>query len=92
MLFRSGAVLEAAAMGAYAYALQAPQGHIINLPGGYLQYGGGVPMHTWPGVCRYGMPRGDVSEPKARQQYVDFFLGPMDGKAGQRVIEVAEGL
>lgn len=96
--FESGAVFEAVAMGAYSIAYGVPQSHIAGLPGGSLQYGGHmgryVGMHLAPGVAQYGLPAGPVPhpEPQARQSYVDFYLGPLDGKAGQRVIEVAEGL
>lgn len=90
--FESGAVFEAALMGAYSVAIPVPQPHIIDLPGGRLQYGG-VPMHDWPGVAQYGLPTGAVPAvaPEARTRYVERFLGPCDGKVAQRILDIAEG-
>ena len=99
--FESGAVWEAALMGAYSYAIPVPQSHIINLPGGRLQYGGDALMHDWPAVSQYGMegpgrvPQRIIRRPRvdqeARRAYLDHFLGPCDGKAGERVVQMAEG-
>ena len=94
--FESGAGLEAALMGAYSIAIHVPQPHIIGLPGGRLQYGG-VDMHEWPGVTQYGLHRWHDRrpvpsvDPEQRQKYLDHFVGACDGRAGERVVQIAEG-
>ena len=94
--FESGAALECALMGAYGYVLNVPQTHVDALPGAqhiYWRKGQEAPrMHCWPGVTQYGVPT-DFSEvdPAARQAYIEHFIGPCDGKAGERVIDVCEG-
>ena len=90
--FESGAGLEAALMGAYSIAIAVPQSHIIDLPGGTLQYGGASAMHDWPGVAQYGWPDGVVfTSETQRAKYLEFFVGSTDGRSGERVIQVAEG-
>lgn len=93
--FESGAGLEAALMGCYSIAVAVPQPHIIDLPGGRLQYGV-VAMHAWPGVACYGLelptgPRLSTAvDPEARAKYLAAYVGNCDGQAGRRVVEVAE--
>ena len=89
--FESGCVWESALMGCYSYAIQVPQTHIIDLPGGRLQYGG-VPMHDWPGVAQYGLPQGVIlTSATQRAKYLEHFVGACDGRAGERVVQLAEG-
>ncbi len=91
--FESGAGLEAALMGAYSIAIEVPQPHIIDLPGGRLQYGK-VAMHDWPSVAQYGLPMDRVPDvdPEQRGIYLSKFVGECDGRAGERVVDVATGV
>ena len=91
--FESGAVFECAVMGAYSLAVQVPQTHVSGLRGGAEQYGGISKMHHWPGVSQYGLPWGAVptQDGDAQAAYLEHFLGPCDGNAGDRVVTVAEG-
>ena len=90
--FESGAGLEAALMGCYSIAIAVPQSHIIGLPGGALQYGGASALHDWPGVAQYGWPEGVVfTSETQRAKYLTHFVGECDGRAGERVVHIAEG-
>lgn len=90
--FESGAGLEAALMGAYSVALLAPQSHVKKLPGGDRQYGG-VAMHDWPGVACYGLPAEERTvDPEQRAKYLAHYVGLCDGRAGERVLDVVEGV
>ena len=88
--FESGAVYEAALMGAYSCVLAVPQSHIIDLPGGRLQYGEMATMHDWPGVSGYGVEPKPL-EHERREAFLRHFVGACDGFAGLRVVQVAEG-
>jgi hypothetical protein len=88
--FESGAGWEAALMGAYSNVIAVPQSHIIGLPGGRLQFGGAARMHDWPGVASYGLDGRDVIDPAARARYLATFLGPVDERAAQRVVDETE--
>ena len=92
--FESGAVYEAACAGSYSIALCVPNTHIIGLPGGSLQYGGGAEMHRWKGVSQYGLPKEGIPtvDSQAREAFIAKFLGPCDGKVGERIVEIAEQL
>ena len=74
----------------FSLALAVPQGHIRGLPGGALQYGH-VRMHSWPGVTRYGLDwEVPAVDPEQRARYLEFFVGATDGRAGERVVQLAE--
>ena len=76
-------------MECYSCAIRVPQAHIIDLPGGRLQYGG-VSMHDWPGVSSYGLEPKPL-DPEQRAKYLEHFVGEIDGGAGERVVQLAEG-
>jgi hypothetical protein len=90
--FESGALYESAVAGSYSVALSVPQSHIDALPGGSLQYGGHAEMHQWAGVSQYGLEGPKVIDPQARKAFIAKYLGTCDGRVGQRIVEVAEGL
>ena len=50
-------------------------------------------MHRWQGVSQYGLPtEKPVIDEAARQAFIARFLGPCDGKVGERIVEIAEQL
>lgn len=84
--FGSGAALEAALGGAFAYWYPSPEAHLISSPGSSLR----ARMFAWPGVSRIGVPGGELMDGDARSRYLDTYLGECDGKAAARVLDLAE--
>jgi hypothetical protein len=97
--FESGAALECALMGAYGYVIRVPQAHVERLPGGEHIYWRDIRrpaprLQEWEGVTHYDLGwagRPYTIDPKAREEYLDHFIGPHDGRVADRVLDVCEG-
>ena len=49
---------------------------------------------AWKGVSQYGLPKEGIPtvDAQAREAFLAKFLGPCDGKVGERIVGIAEQL
>ena len=100
--FQSGAVFEAAAANVPQLAIRIPQPHIAHLPGHDVFFSRDPrSLQYWPGVVQSAdlpeairlLDSGRVwrsVDRRAREHYAEQYLGPLDGKASARVLDLVE--